>query len=614
MDSWNTDLILSVVQFLTVQDSSRLAATCSRFYYLVHTWRRLRGPELVAATSAWPHTTTRQKEPHEVCQEALHQLQSPPQLALTFTRTSPQATRLVTLLPKYLPNDTIIVNATAHSIQSCIDSHLDHQSYGSVMILNLHEDATIVPFCLNGAADPHDDDEQSTFESVTSRLTEINSNPDYWKVFIVYAAGEGSMEVEGFVSSLQARFPLATIVGGICNAGHISLPVARLLNYHRTRWENEFSSLDLMKLIAQLTGEAANNSSRATIPSKQELLDQVQHLLTIKQYYLHDIPEDGLFGVVLGGTVPVRSVVSRGVKSLMLDDSHRQPNEYDHVHADSSSNNDDNNNNNNSHQTPFFVHQVEFHQPGDDAYIFRIPHSDDDDDDDAASTGPSYHVIRTVQDRATGKLYTPRDLYSRFGRPDVVGLQRPGANGYELLTPHPFSEAVNAFLFFLERNDNHNGNEVAALQDANLDFFDIDGPASLLDMKYKMKLLREQTQNEQVLGAIMYSCSARGPKAGRLINEDMADAKRFAAAFGTSVPCCGFYAGGEIGPLALARMRQDESVFQTGHATLQGFTAVFAVLIVPKIDWSEHVRLLDDAPETVKAYLQKRFAARPTVS
>ena len=45
------NIVLHVIQFLNARDSGRLMQTTKRFYYLVHQFRRLRGPELVAAAS-----------------------------------------------------------------------------------------------------------------------------------------------------------------------------------------------------------------------------------------------------------------------------------------------------------------------------------------------------------------------------------------------------------------------------------------------------------------------------------------------------------------------------------------------------------------------------------
>eukprot|EP00797_Seminavis_robusta_P004490 Sro1293_g260100.2 (107) ;mRNA; r:5590-5910 len=86
----------------------------------------------------------------------------------------------------------------------------------------------------------------------------------------------------------------------------------------------------------------------------------------------------------------------------------------------------------------------------------------------------------------------------------------------------------------------------------------------------------------------------------------MADANAFSSAFGAKVPCVGFYAGGEIGPLATAPAPDADpsrNLFQRGKAALQGFTAVFALFIAPKVDL-RHVDI-DDSPEHVSEFFNK---------
>ena len=139
------------------------------------------------------------------------------------------------------------------------------------------------------------------------------------------------------------------------------------------------------------------------------------------------------------------------------------------------------------------------------------------------------------------------------------------------------------------------------------------------DMELTMTQLAQQTASETVLGAVMFSCSGRGPTAGFLMTEEMADARRFANAFSSStenngarpstssVPCCGFYAAGEIGPMAIAGRRR--ACFQQGKTALQGFTAVFALFIAPVFDLSKK-RLehdLDDSQQSVEAFVRSRL-------
>mmetsp|Transcript_20928 Transcript_20928/g.47510 ORF Transcript_20928/g.47510 Transcript_20928/m.47510 type:complete len:124 (-) Transcript_20928:51-422(-) len=122
-------------------------------------------------------------------------------------------------------------------------------------------------------------------------------------------------------------------------------------------------------------------------------------------------------------------------------------------------------------------------------------------------------------------------------------------------------------------------------------------------MEATARKLQEQTRGEQILGAIMLSCNGWGPQdLLSLPGEAMADAARFAKVF-PHVPCLGFYAGGEIGPMALAGRN---NVFRTGRVAVQSFTAVFALFIVPVVNHvgSYH---LDDSQENVLKFISDRL-------
>ena len=100
----------------------------------------------------------------------------------------------------------------------------------------------------------------------------------------------------------------------------------------------------------------------------------------------------------------------------------------------------------------------------------------------------------------------------------------------------------------------------------------------------------------------MFSCNGRGPSARSLLRELMSDATCFHKHFET-LPCCGFYAGGEIGPMAYAKCKS--TVFQRGKVEVQAFTVVFALFIVPM----EQPRAyhLDDSDENVAAFVRNRL-------
>lgn len=304
-------------------------------------------------------------------------------------------------------------------------------------------------------------------------------------------------------------------------------------------------------------------------------MEHLYKVMQSKKYRLDMLDNGGIFGVALGGQdVPVRSMVSRGVKSLTRVG-------VGGVTASGDS----------RPSTNFTVEQAEHILPTDEGYMFT------------GQDPPPYHLIRRIRDNDTGKVYSPVELVTAFGQSTFLGVRRVGEDGFSLHMPHPISLNLNAFLLVKSENSSTEDAE-ESLVNANVDLLDLDGKACMDDMTNATRKLKEQTKGEKLLGAVMISCNGRGPTAGGLISEDMSDATRFAKAF-PDVPCLGFYAGGEIGPEAKAGR---ESAFQAGRTALQGFTAVFALFIVPIIDLSGVN--LDDCSENVEQFVASRFGAK----
>ena len=113
MDLFNSDLVLHVVQYLNVVDSGRLAETAKRYYYLIHQYRMLRGPELVTVAS-WDTETKLQLGPKFVIQKAIPRMQKKPNLVLAFQ--TPQ-TSIQNPLAKKFPKGTVVLGAVAGAIQ-----------------------------------------------------------------------------------------------------------------------------------------------------------------------------------------------------------------------------------------------------------------------------------------------------------------------------------------------------------------------------------------------------------------------------------------------------------------------------------------------------------------
>jgi small ligand-binding sensory domain FIST len=550
MDSWSADLILGVLPFLSLRELNRLSQTSPRYYYLVHKYREIRGPEFVVASSHTRHVRSRQKTAQQVIQDALSKLQTAPNLALAFSNRS--ITFLNRHLPRLLPNDTTItLHASADSIQSCVDGHLESQSHVSLMLARL-PCARVHAFCLEGELEL-----SRPNGKFSSFLADLRSSNEEWKVFLVYICQTGYNQADEFVRRLQARFPTATIVGGVCSYGSVTLPVTSLFRESRglaslEDYIRELSGGGLTQLLEEL-GVKDVPSGRP----RSQLAELVIETLRTRPNCLHHV-EDGIFGIALGGDVPVRSIVSRGVKSLTLNEDRPGPR--------------------------FVVQDDEVHRPGDEGYMFRF-HPD---------VAPPYRIIRSFLDVHSGRTLRYMEMCATYGDPDYCGIMREGDDGYELLVQHEISNSIDALVFL--------GEDLGGTwAGSEFDFFNLDGAECKNDLEEKMRQLREASAGEQVLGAVMFSCNGRGPEAGVWMSEPMADAKRFTNVF-PAIPLAGFYAMGEIGPRALAARR---SVFQEGNASLQGFTAVFAVFVVPNADLG--AVNLDDRAEQVRAFVGSRL-------
>jgi len=296
---------------------------------------------------------------------------------------------------------------------------------------------------------------------------------------------------------------------------------------------------------------------------KSELVD---HVFALSQAQRQKSPtslihcNDAIFGIILGGDAPVKSMVSRGVESVLQGPV--QP------------------------TSPLVVETVELARPGDDSYLFR------------GEDLKAMHTIKQIRNTESGKV-TAMEWIAQVSRTaDFIGLKRPGKDGFELHMMTPYCTMTENFLIMT----NGSPEEIATLQHAEIDFFKLTGDACLADMDTTVAKLKDQTKGEKILGAVMYSCNGRGPERRGLITETMADATRFSKGF-PNVPCLGFYAGGEIGPLALAG---NVKVFQTGRVTVQGFTAVFALFIVPDLEPPESYQL-DDCNENVLQFVHSRL-------
>ena len=579
------DLLLSIVSFLNVQEGNRFAATCRRSYYWVHQYRRMRGPELVAAlaesTSATASSILPERVVHTVVPQATQQLQAPPALCLAHCRNR-YATQLSRILPHQLPPTTVCLGVQSSNIQSALpgqDPECTAPAGVFLGTLPCQHSSQALPFVWHAFgendADDHDECPEWTERYLIPQLQqqqaanahqqERNSSLNhYWKVMIVYATHGASAEVENFLHLVQAQFPHLQIVGGICQGGFVSRP------HHTAQNWNTWSSHDL---VAYLRTMGITVDARTT-RTKADLIQLLQNAMSTRPYYMCHVGEhaqsradhgEGIFGVVLGGDIPVETVVSRGVESIITKGPATPTSEY-------------------------VIHEAAYLKPHDEAYMFNSGPNQDG--------LPPYHLIRSIRHCHTGKIETISSWTQRYATCDLVGLRHTTQDdGFCLHSPHPLSRNVGGFLLFQDGTL-----PLTSLQDYEIDLYELDGPACRKDVHQTLQALQHEVANQKLLGGCMFSCAARGPAPG-MMGERMADATAWSKHFPT-VPLLGFYAGGEVGPQAMAgRKHALRGRDATQRATLQGFTAVFALWIVPVVDWSN--MHLDDAAETVQEFCRQ---------
>ena len=573
MDQWHSDLLINIISYFNVLDATAYASTSRRMYYLIHQYGRLLGPQLVSG-SYNPNDNNNNDDDNDddmeeeednvskMYQTSLEKLCSRPNLALAFgaRRQNDNDADLSCLLQRRLPGDAVVLGASASHIQANCADRVDADCASALMLGSFPPNQTrILPFC---ASNHRVDGLLEKLQQGTPKKEEEEDGvqlSNYWKVFIVYVCGAG-YAAESFVSGLQRQYPDAAIVGGICNSGYVS-------SDHKEEEETP-SRHDLSKMtVRQLRNvyrQYGGDDRYAAHVDQEEILEATWKLIaaTSSQQYRVKQVTDGIFGIALGGSVPVRSIVSRGVRSVTTSGGE---------------------------SSCWFVERVIYAEPGDEDYVFR---------GDPALLKP-VHMVRYIRNAVTGQLISPTALYSKVhDDPEYVGICRPGADGFELHPANPFSFRLGCLVLMTDGSDE----QALPLDGANFDLFTLDGQACLDDLDVTLDRLQQVTAHEKILGGVMFSCSGRGPSQRSMLGESMADATRFHRHF-PNVPCLGFYAGGEIGPAALAGNRHN--VYQRGKAALQGFTVVFALFIVPVVEpGSIHI---NDSDQAVAEFLQEQW-------
>jgi len=160
--------------------------------------------------------------------------------------------------------------------------------------------------------------------------------------------------------------------------------------------------------------------------------------------------------------------------------------------------------------------------------------------------------------------------------PWYVGVRARAGEGFLLETPSKDSFLPDGSLIWPV--DNGGAEDGDLHEDCDVRFFHLSLEECRTDLTRLLGYVRAQCEEkeEQVLGALMFTCNARGRQ---FFGEDCVDAKQFQTMFPT-LPLIGFWAGGEIGPQAVAEAAPEQAT-RTGRAALQGFTAVFGIFRAP---------------------------------
>ena len=516
----SSDLALKIIQYLNVVDSGRLACVSRRYYYLVHQYRRLRGPE-IATTSLGLESVLVSKRNHKrltasMVKDCKQKIQAKPNLVLHFCLDD-----IAEGLAKNISfgNETVGLGAITYNaiqVYQPAPRRISDSDCASLMAMNF-PGAIVLPFSIQGTPGALD------LNFLEKRLKYHNKNSDdkFWKALILYATDHSQHEIP---TRMQALVPNAVLFGGVCDEGHVSVPKFS---------KEELSSMSVKHLRYVLKKHAVPKAQAGQRPSIVEKSDLVNHVFDAlknsetcnnNNISYETMGSESFFGVFLGGDVPVRSVVSRGVCSVL--NSYGPPRPF----------------------SDLVVEESELIQPFGDS-------------------GPLVHSIRKVKDKTSGAVYEPTEvvnkyLSSRNYQSQFVGLKRRGCDGFVLSAE--FKLEMDTFIVMAVT-----GVSVESLEGAELDFYNMNGKASMEDMDRTMLKLKEQTEGEEIIGALMYTCSARGPAPGDLIPERMSDATRFANVF-QDVPCLGFYANGEFGPVALAA---NENIFQIGRSMHQAVSS-----------------------------------------
>ena len=106
---------------------------------------------------------------------------------------------------RQLPADTAILCAQSSCIQTNVRGLISPDADFSIMLGSFPE-ARCVPFAMH-FSDVTEDWTPAFIEADLARKTPRNAPDDYWKVFVIYAVGQGYAMVDDTIKALQAQHP-----------------------------------------------------------------------------------------------------------------------------------------------------------------------------------------------------------------------------------------------------------------------------------------------------------------------------------------------------------------------------------------------------------------------
>ena len=281
-----------------------------------------------------------------------------------------------------------------------------------------------------------------------------------------------------------------------------------------------------------------------------------------------EVLENGVGALMFGGNVPLTALISRGVTPI--GPAYRMTSTVPLASGASGENDDDD-------------------EPRWQGLERVRPVVSSSDDGAGADEPKEVHVLQAVREAmaSLGPQANP-----------LIGLSNdPASAGYTLGSVQELFDRETSTLR-LDPTEIHDWQEGGHMR-----VFTLTQQALKEDVVEKLGHVEEmiRRENKELLGAVIFPCGGRGESA---FGEPAFDANAFARRFGYA-SMIGIYAGGEIGPKALADAPPSRAT-QVGCASLQGFTAVYGLFTVPRRETRALDLAFPDAAAVDAAYTRMR--------